>query len=241
MLHYFKDFLLKSFLSSSAFSKYCHLYYIRSPQWYRLMARVYSSPYTRISPVPVFLVPDPSLNQSFKWLFPVYFDASDSCHNVLLNFGQWSNDNTIPTTRQVSIKVHLYVFRYNGYQSLHILIFWASEYAVEGVLFWSYLNPWGKMIFEVFGTLFTFLVLTLEVLWIFPKLVLFQPICPNSTQPHQNCKSMEKIYKASRVNRVPNTSKIILPHGFKYDQNKTPSSLQFTLVIYTWSCPLTCF
>jgi len=35
----------------------------------------------------------------------VYFDASDNCHNLLLNFGQWSNDNTIPTTRSVSIKV----------------------------------------------------------------------------------------------------------------------------------------
>merc|ERR1719150_2038168 len=35
----------------------------------------------------------------------IYFDASDSCHNLMLNFGQWSNDNTIPTTRQVSIKI----------------------------------------------------------------------------------------------------------------------------------------
>jgi len=35
----------------------------------------------------------------------VYFDASDSCNNLMLNFGQWSNDNTIPTTRQVSIKI----------------------------------------------------------------------------------------------------------------------------------------
>jgi hypothetical protein len=35
----------------------------------------------------------------------VYFDASDSCHNLMLNFGQWSNDNTIPTTRTVSIKI----------------------------------------------------------------------------------------------------------------------------------------
>merc|ERR1712218_347201 len=39
----------------------------------------------------------------------IYFDASDSCHNLMLNFGQWSNDNTIPTTRQVSIKVHKYI------------------------------------------------------------------------------------------------------------------------------------
>lgn len=35
----------------------------------------------------------------------IYFDASDSCHNLFLNFGQWSNDNTIPTTRQISIKI----------------------------------------------------------------------------------------------------------------------------------------
>merc|ERR1712226_160333 len=35
----------------------------------------------------------------------VYFDASDSCHNLMLHFGQWSNDNTIPTTRTVSIKI----------------------------------------------------------------------------------------------------------------------------------------
>merc|ERR1712045_689129 len=35
----------------------------------------------------------------------IYFDASDSCNNLMLNFGQWSNDNTIPTTRQVSIKI----------------------------------------------------------------------------------------------------------------------------------------
>jgi len=35
----------------------------------------------------------------------IYFDASDSCHNLMLNFGQWSNDNTIPTTRQISIKI----------------------------------------------------------------------------------------------------------------------------------------
>ena len=31
-LHYFEDFFLKNFLSSRAFSKYWHLYYIRSPQ-----------------------------------------------------------------------------------------------------------------------------------------------------------------------------------------------------------------
>ena len=42
--------------------------------------------------------------------FSVYFDASDSCHNLLLNFGQWSNDNTIPTTRSVSIKVCMCVY-----------------------------------------------------------------------------------------------------------------------------------
>jgi len=35
----------------------------------------------------------------------IYFDSSDSCNTLMLNFGQWSNDNTIPTTRQVSIKI----------------------------------------------------------------------------------------------------------------------------------------
>merc|ERR1719225_2608150 len=35
----------------------------------------------------------------------IYYDATDSCHNIFMNFGQWSNDNTIPTTRQVSIKI----------------------------------------------------------------------------------------------------------------------------------------
>ena len=33
--------------------------------------------------------------------------------------------------------------------------------------------------------------------------------------------------KTIRVNSVPNTSKIILPHGFKYDQNKTSSNVDF--------------
>ena len=29
---------------------------------------------------------------------------------------------------------------------------------------------------------------------------------------------------------MPNTSKIILPHGFKYDQNKTPSNEYLNMV-----------
>ena len=31
---------------------------------------------------------------------------------------------------------------------------------------------------------------------------------------------------------MPNTSKIILSHGFKYDPNKTPSSTRFTVYTY---------
>ena len=33
--------------------------------------------------------------------------------------------------------------------------------------------------------------------------------------------------KTKKVNSVLNTSKIILPHGFKYDQNKTSSNVDF--------------
>ena len=44
-----------------------------------------------------------------------------------------------------------------------------------------------------------FFSFTLEALWIFSKLVLFQPICPNSTRPHQNCKSLGEIHRASIV------------------------------------------
>ena len=47
-------------------------------------------------------------------------------------------------------------------------------------------------------TLYALNSFTLEVLYIFPKPILFQPICPNSTRPCQNYKSLGKFYRAPR-------------------------------------------
>ena len=51
------------------------------------------------------------------------------------------------------------------------------------------------MIFEVFGTLFTFLVLLQKSCESSPSLFFFRPSAQNS----KNYKSLEKIYKASKV------------------------------------------
>ena len=82
-----------------------------------------------------------------------------------------------------------------------------SEKKISDMLFLTdqiQLSIRGRFILVIFKSIWHndtiyFFSFTLEALWIFPKLVLFQPICPNSTRPHQNYKSLEKIYKASRV------------------------------------------
>ena len=64
------------------------------------------------------------------------------------------------------------------------------QYTYQRTFYFGQIFCIGKMIFEVFGTLFTFLVLL-----------------------QKPCKS-----SPSSCNSVPNTSKIILPNGFRYDQ-----------------------
>ena len=82
------------------------------------------------------------------------------------------------------------------------------------------------MIFEVFGTLFTFLVLLVnlpQACFFSAHLPKFNPVIPKLQELEENLQGFQS--KTKQVNSVPNTSKIILPHGFKYDQNKTPSRL----------------
>ena len=71
------------------------------------------------------------------------------------------------------------------------------------------------MIFEVFGTLFTFSVLL-------QKPCKFWADGLKKNKLGGDSQGLQG--KTKKVNIVPNTSKIIFPHGFKYDQNKTPSN-----------------
>ena len=82
------------------------------------------------------------------------------------------------------------------------------------------------MIFEVFGTLFTFLVLlqnpceSSPSLFVLAHLPKFNPAVPKLQELGEDSQGFQS--KSKKVNSVPNTSKINLPHGFKYEQIKLP-------------------